>query len=65
MTELAELSTEQAAAVRRLHACLIEFAAALGDCGEAGLKPADALVRCGIEIPPFARPMVNSMIPHG
>lgn len=43
-----------------LRAALEDFGAALVNCVQQGVEPADALRRCGISVPGWASPMVRS-----
>jgi hypothetical protein len=57
-----ELSPNQQEAVDELTQSLDGLASALVKCRENGLEPADAFVAAGIDIPPFAHPMLNMVL---
>lgn len=52
---------ETPACIARLAVVLQEFGDALVDCRANGIEPADAFTRVGVNIPTYAKPMLNMM----
>lgn len=55
-------TSEQRAALVDLHSSLESFKESFGGVLAAGLKPTEALIACGYDVPLFARPMVNTLL---